>query len=113
MSSVKTRINLNGKTVEGSEQESTDGNKGFDFDEVKLEVKEGDVVDFLAWSESTTYAYTDFAPVISYLKYSESGSGTESGDKPERNPAASQAISPAALKTQKQHFFSLTPHTSI
>ena len=69
VSSVKTRINLNGQTVEGSEQESADGNKGFDFDEVKLEVKEGDVVDFLAWSESTTYAYTDFAPVISYLRY--------------------------------------------
>ena len=103
VSSVKTRINLNGKTVEGSEQESTDGNKGFDFDEVKLEVKEGDVVDFLAWSESTTYAYTDFAPVISYLKYSESGSGTESGDKPGTEPGSEPGNKPGGSEDAKNN----------
>ena len=66
---VNTKINLNGKTVEGSEQEfkPTDGKNLFDYNNVYLTVKEGDVVDFLAWSV-TAYAYTDFAPIISYLE---------------------------------------------
>lgn len=66
---VNTKINLNGKTVEGSEQEfkPTDSKNLFDYNNVYLTVKEGDVVDFLAWSV-TAYAYTDFAPIISYLE---------------------------------------------
>ncbi len=74
---IKTKINLNGKTVEGSEQKTEIGTAALDYNNVYLTVKEGDVVDFLAWSEYS-YSYTDFAPVISYISYGDENQTTES-----------------------------------
>ena len=99
---VKTKINLNGKTVEGSAQDFKSETGAYDYTAVNLEVKEGDVVDFLAWSD-TAYAYTDFAPVISYLKYADSGSGTEPGGEPGTEPGGEPGNKPGGNEDAKNN----------
>ncbi len=99
---VKTKINLNGKTVEGSAQDFKSETGAYDYTAVNLEVKEGDVIDFLAWSD-TAYAYTDFAPVISYLKYTDSGSGTEPGGEPGTEPGGEPGNKPGGNEDAKNN----------